>query len=343
MSYTLETIPDGSMDYEAITEANRIAIQNALNELDAKVLAAGGEAAQLITDVVDRDGIMGAQSYQLAIDEYDGGTTIKVGRRPTPNVLHGESDLSIAWGTYGSSRKRVTMSGDVTLDASGVVSGLPKTIYIAIPSDGTPQIYEDPDLPNLVYIYSMCWTGTMLTTFVRMAHILPGYQTIADIASAPVRLQILDTESDFLADTEGRIDLELPGAAADNGINLKGAVEILGFAVRSHRADEDGFYAPTGEAPDNEITFEIQDNDDRRWNDEDIVLDGSATPETIYSGVDDAEIGTDRFVTEYRSFKLVATNIGAAVMSARVFTLTIFVRPLIGTAIPKDSDKVDSI
>ncbi len=324
-------------------EANRIATQNALNELDSKISAAGGDGAQLILDAFAKDGIVGSESYQLDVDNYDGGSAITVGRRPTPNLALQEVDLSIAFATYGGNRQRVTLTGDVELDASGVLSGLPKTIYIAIPSDGTPQIYEDPDLPNLLYIYSMCWTGTTLTTFVRMAHILPGYQTLADIASAPQRLQVFDGESCFLSDVNGKIDLELPGAAVDNGISIKGAVEILGFAVRSHRADADGVYAPTGDAPDNQITFEIRDNDDRRWNDEDVVLDGSATPETVYAGVDDDEVGTDRFVTEYRSFRLVATLIGSAIVSARALTLTIFVRPLIGTAIPKDSTKVDSI
>jgi len=343
MSYTLQSIPDGSLDYEAITEANRAATEAALNELDAKASAAGGEMAQLISDICNRDGVMGAESYQLDVDNYTGGATIKVGRRPSPTAAWGEIDASVAVGTFAGVRKRVTMIGDVTLDASGVVSGLPKTIYIAIPSDGTPQIYEDADLPNLIYIYSLCWTGTQLKEFVRMCHILPGYQTIADIAGAPQRIQLFDGESDFLASVNGRIDIELPGAAADNGIGIKGAVEILGFAVRSHRPDNDGFYAPTGDAPANQMTLEIRDDDDRRWNDQDIVLDGSATPETVYAGVDLGEIGTDRFATEYRSFKLVATLIGASVVSARAFTLTIFVRPLLGTAIPKDSNEVDEI
>lgn len=343
MPITLQTIPDGSTTYEAITEANRAALESFLNELEAKADAAGGDGAQLILDIFKKDGIVGSESYQADIDNYVGASQIVIGRRPTPVTLKGEIDESVAFATFGGVRQRVKMTGDVTLDAAGIISGLPKTIYIAIPSDGTPQMYEDPDLPNLLYIYSVTWNGFSLTDFVRMCHIMPGGETIAAIAAAPQRLQIFDGESCFLTDTEGKIDIELPGAASSNGIGLKGACEVLGFSVRSHRADEDGLFAPTGEAPDNQITYEIRDDEDRRWNLEPIVLDGSATPETVYAAVDTAEIGTDRFVSEYRSFKLVATLVGAAIVSARALTLTIFVKPIFGAAVPKDSSKVESI
>jgi len=342
MSLVLANIPLGSTNYPAIVKGNFDAIEAAVNSLAAQISAAVGDGALLTLDEFDRDGIVGAASYQLDIENYAGGSQITIGRRPAFNIAFGEQDISVAWATFAGVKHRVTQTGDVTLDASAIVAGLPKTIYIGVPSGGTAQLFEDNSAPNILYLYSMTWDGFGLSDFARLAQILPGYSTHQALASNVRTISIQDTESEFLDDPDGRVDLVLPGAPDDNVVGIDGAVEVVGFAITAHRGDDEGLYAPTGVAPDNQLTLEIQ-SETVRWNKEDIVFDASNIPDTIFAAVDKDVVGLDRFVTEFRRFTIVRTQIGSEVISARNFTLTLFVRPLIGAAVPKDKDSVDML
>ncbi len=342
MTLSLQNFAASDKNYIAKMNANNAAIEAAVNSLISQISAAMGAGSLLILDEHDRDGIEGAASYQLDLENYAGGAEIAIGRRPVANVLLGDQDVSIAWGTFSGVKHRVTLTGDVTLNAGGVVSGLPKTIYVGIPSNGTPQFFEDTSTLNVLYIYSMTWDGFSLTCFQRLAPILPGYTTHQAILDAVRILQIFDGESDFLDDPEGALDLPLPGSADDNGIGVAGGVEVVGFMITANRSGPDGLYAPTGEAPDNELTLEIR-SEAVRWNLEDIIFDASNVPDTIFAKVDVDVVGLDRFVTEFRSFRLHATQVGSSIVSARGFTVAILTRPLIGTQIPKDSSKVDLI
>lgn len=339
MSYTLATIPNGSTDYEAITEANRLSIQAALNELDAKISSIGGDGAQVILDLFDRDGVVGAASYQLDLANYTGAGQIKVGRRPTADLVKGDADVSIAFGTYGGTRQRVSLTGDVTLDATWITSALPKTIYIAVPSDGTPQFYEDPGVPNLLYLYSMTWNGFTLSGFQQMAHVLPGFTLIQELAKVATAERIFDGGTDWLAETESRSTILIGGDSGENGIGLELSRQIVGGFI-SCKGGPESFFAPAGTAKT--IKLEVWDDEDRRWNLDDIEIDASATPTKIFFRIDPA-LGRDVFVTEDAEFRLVRTALGADVASARNFTWGLYSRPVIGTPVAKDTSLVDAI
>jgi hypothetical protein len=339
MSFTLQAVPLGSPDYPTITEANRAAIEAALNELDAKVSSVGGDGAQLILDAFDRDGVVGAASYQLDLKNYTGAAEIIVGRRPAADTMKGDQDVSIAFGTFSGVKKRVTQSGDVTLDASFVTADLPKTIYIAIPSDGTVQIYEDADLPNLVYVASMCWTGFALSQFKQLAHILPGFTLLQELAKVAACERIFDGSTDWLSHSESLSTVVLGGDGTENEIALNISREVVGGFIAATGIAE-GFYAPAG--PDNKLVLELWDDQDRRWNLEDIEIDCSATPTRLFFKIDPA-LGDDVFVTGVAEFRLVRTSIGGDVLSARRFSWGLYTRPVIGTPTARDTSKVDGL
>lgn len=342
MTLTLQSFAASDKNYVAKMNANNAEIESAVNSLISQISAAVGDGSLLILDENDRDGIMGEASYQIDLATYAGGATIKIGRRPAPVLLLGDLDLSIAWATFAGVRHRVTQTGDVTLNAAAIVAGLPKTVYVGIPSSGTAQLFPDTVTANVLYIYSMTWDGSSLSNFQRIAPILMGYTTHEALANAVRILQIFDGESDFLDSTEGALDLPMPGSADDNGIGVAGGMEVVGFMITANRSGPDGVYAPTGAAPDNQLTLEII-SEALKWNLDPIVFDCSNVPNTIFSRVDLGVVGLDRFVTEFRSFRLRASQVGSAVVSARGFTIGILTRPLIGTQIPKDSSKVDML
>lgn len=341
MAFTLQHIPNGSTNYPAIVDANWTAIEAEINSLLATIAATSGDGPLLTLQEFDRDGIVGAASYQLDEPAYGGGPTIKIGRRPTANVLLGDVDQSFAWLTVGGVKHLVSQVGDVTLNAGAIVSGLPKTIYVGVPSGGTAQLFEDTTSLNVLYIYSMCWDGFNLTCLERIAPILPGYTTHQALANNARMVQVYDGETDFLRETDGRIDVVLPGSSDDNGIGVDGAYEVVGLMVTAHRNDVDGLYAPFGAAPDNQITFEVRDDAGQRWNLEDMVFDAAAVPDSLFAHVNTPVIGDDRFALELTLLRLVRTQVGASVVSAVGFTLTVFVRPIIGAPIGKDETKVD--
>ncbi|HEV3028491.1 MAG TPA: hypothetical protein VG457_13015 [Planctomycetota bacterium] len=342
MTLTLQSVPAGSLNYPAIIDANWAAIEAAVNSLQSQISAAVGDGALLITDAFDRDGIVGAASYQLDLASYAGGGQITIGRRPAPISIFGDQNVSIAWITAAGQQQRVTQVGDVLLDFSGIVSGLPTTAYIGIPSGGTAQVFPDTATPNVLYIYSVCWDGFTLTCMERIAPILPGYTAEQALVANPRLVQSYDPDADFLTDAGGKVSIVFPGAADDNLVGIDGAVEVVGFMVAFHQSGEDGLDAPGGMSPDNLLTLEIHDTEGVRWNNEDIVFDASNAPDTIYASVAPA-IGADKFLTEFSAFHVIATIVGSAIISARGYTLGVFVRPLIGTAIPKDSTKVNLI
>lgn len=338
-AFTLQTIPDGSTDYEAITEANRAALEDIINTLIAQVSAAGGDGAQLILDAFDRDGVVGAGSYRLDVANYVGGSQIVIGRRPAFDAAKGDQNVSIAFGTYGGARTRVTLVGDHTLDAAAIISGLPKTIYIAIPSDGTPQFYEDAGLPNLVYVYSLCWNGFTFTQITQIGHILPGFTLLQELAKATQTERIFDGGTDWLAETESRSTIVLGGDGSENEIGLDVSRQVVGGFI-SCKGNSSSFFAPAGTAKT--LKLELWDDQDRRWNLEDIEIDCSATPTRLFFRINPA-IGTDVFVTDVAEFRLVRTAVGSDIASARNFTWGMYTRSVIGTPIPKDSSKVDAI
>lgn len=346
MTLTLLPMPTpGQTNYSAIFASNFSAIEAAINSLLAQVSAVGGEAAQLITDVFDRDGLVGARSYVLDTDAYEGGASISIGHRPAADLAHGDVDLSIAWGTFAGVKKRVTLDGDAVLNAAGIVSGLPKTIWVGIPSDGTPQLYEDDVTPNVLYAYSMCWDGFQFTEFTRIAPILPGYDLMRDLANFQREYKVDDLETDFLEDVEAQSALITPGDAADNEIGVKGAREILGFFIDFPGDQEDGLWAPNGE--DNKLVLKITLEGDPWSYDEDaeseeIEIDASQA-ENFFQIPLHPDVGVSRFIFDHVRFKLELVSIGADVVSARRFTWGYYWRPLFGAQLPVDSEKVNLI
>lgn len=340
MPITLATIPDGSTSYEAITEANRVMIESFLNELEAKVSAAGGDGAVLILDAFDRDGLVGGASYQLDVKNYTGGPQIKVGRRPVFSAAKGDQDLSIAFGTFGGLRQRVTLNGDVTLDASAIVSALPKTIYVGIPSDGTPQLYQDGTLPNVLYAYSMTWNGFSLTDFKHKAHILPGFTLIQELAKAPSCERIFDSQTDWFVHEESRSTMIFGGNGDTSETGLNVSREIVGGFFATGPADDDGWAVSGG--PNSTLKLELWDDQDRRWNLEDIAIDVATAPTRFFFTIDPV-LGDDRWVTDVTEFRLVKISAGGDVVGARGFSWGLFTRPVIGTPIAKDSAVVDTI
>jgi hypothetical protein len=325
------------LDYVQKLNNNNTAIEAAINTLQAQVLASVGEGVDLILDTYDRDGIVGSTSYVLDLDNYPGGSQITIGRRPGPSFV-GEIDKSIAWGTYSGERFRVSMSGDLVLDAISIVSGLPKTIYVGIPSSGVPQLFESGIVINVLYAYSMTWDGYSLKDFKRLAPILPAYSTIQAIAGAPHFFPLFDTETDWLSEIVGSCEITLPGAQDDNEILVDGSVEVLGFFMTAGKAGPDGFAASGVTPEDNlvsvKVVSELED-----WTETPFEFDASNVPDTIFKKINPA-LGVKKFITEVQRFTLERVALGSFVTSARAFTWGIIYRPLIGIAIPKDQTKV---
>ncbi len=345
MTLTLVNPTIGDTTYPAIFAANFAAIEAAINSLIAQVSAVGGDAAVLITDVFDRDGLVGARSYVLDTDAYEGGAQIDIGHRPAADLALGDLDLSIAWGTFADEKQRVFMDGDVTLNAAAIVSGLPKTIYVGIPSDGTPQFFEDDTTPNVLHAYSMTWDGYQFTDFVRLAPILPGYDLLRDLANALRECSVFDTETDFLEHVEAQTSLVTPGDAVDNEIGVKGGREILGFWIDFPGDQEEGLWAPAG--VDNKLELKIT-LEDEPWSynpdaeDEIIEIDASQAENFVQIPLH-PDVDVERFITDMVRFKLELVSVGADVVSARRFTWGYYWRPIFGAQMPIDSARVDLI
>lgn len=327
------------LDYVQKLNNNNTALENAVNTLQAQVLASSGEGSALVLDTYDRDGIVGVQSYVLDFDTYAGGSQITIGRRPGPVPAFGEVDESVAWGTYGGEKFRVRLIGDLVLNAISIVSGLPKTIYVGIPSNGVPQLFENNTTPNVLYIYSMLWNGYGLSDFVRTAPILPHYATLQAIAGAPQFLTLFDSDTDWVSDNLGSTEITTAGAKDDNEINVDGSIEILGFFMTAGKPGLDGFAAPGGAGmTNNQVAVKVV-SDGEDWTEFPFEFDASIVPDTIFQKVNPAR-GLDKFVTEVKSFTLERTGLGGFVVSARAFSWGIIYRPLIGIAIPKNQAKV---
>lgn len=311
-------------------------IESALEDIYQQLLAIAGDGARLLLDAFDRPGIVGEASYRLDIDNYPGGSQITIGRRPVANPVLGEMDLSVAWINSGASMMRVELDGDLVLNAAAILTGLPKTIYVGIPSSGVPQFYEDTLTPGVLYVYSMTWNGFSFSTFKRLGHLLPGYSTLQAGIAAPRPIQIFDGETDFAGSIQGETSIVLPGAADDNGINLDGSMEVLGFLANFNKSGPDGIYAPGG--PDNRLRFRVM-SEGVTWTESDFEFDCSMLSDEQHRRVAGG-VGDDKFVTTVRRFTLERTYKGIHVASARAFTWGLFVRPLLGAPIPKDTGRV---
>lgn len=329
-------------DYIAQINSNWATIEAAINTLDSQILASVGDGSLLVLDGFDRDGIVGAQSYQLDILNYAGGGQIDIGRRPVFDAAKGEEDKSIAWVTVGGNRTRVEQNGDVTLNANAIVVTSPTTIFVGIGSSGTAQLFPDQTAANVLYIYSMTWNAFSLTNFRRLAPILPGYPTLQEITKAPRMVQLYDSDTDWLEDTASRTEIVLPGQADDNGIDLEASMQVIGGFVSFHKGDFDGCHAPTGAAPDNQLELRLI-SEAVKWNSDQILIDCSNIPDTIFFRIDTGTVGDLRFVNEVRRFTLERISVGSAVVSARGMTWGLFVKPMIGTPIAKDESVLDDI
>lgn len=340
---TVQTFAAGDKNYVSKLNSNFAALAAAVNSLSAAISGGVGPGAQLITDAFDRPGLIGSHSYVLDIDGYGGGTSIVIGRRPAPVIDYGEQDVSAAWGFFGSSYDRVQQVGDVTLDASAITTGLPKTIYVGITSNGAPQLFESDAVPNVLYAYSMTWDGGSLSEFKRLAHILPGYSLIRDIARRPQMIDLYDSETDWVSDPLGFTSILLPGANSDNEL-AEMSYEVIGFYCNCTRADEDGFSAPssTVDPDDNHVKFKVV-SEGVDWTDEPFDFDCSNMPDFQFLPVSESNVGLEKFVVEARTFELERTWLGPAVASARAFQWGVVVRPIYGPAMPKDIAFVDQI
>lgn len=339
MPLSLDEIPDESMDYPAIIEQNFAAIQSFVNALAQQVLATSGDGATLILDMFDRPGLIGTDSYVLDLDAYAGGPEIVIGRRPEPTVP-GVLDVSYAWGTYGGERQKVQQPGDITLDAAPITDALPKTIYVGIPSSGTAQLFEDDDTPEVLYIYSMTWNGYNLTNFKRLGHYLPAYSLFQSMVKHAQVVQITDWETQWTSDLIAEMSLPLHGGPLANEIGANQAVQVIGGFVDVPRGGAGRFHSPS--ATKNKIVLKLMAAG-VKWNLEPIEINAASCPDRIYFTIDEGAVGSDRYVTDLEDFRLERVSIEDNVVSARGYTLGLFVRPMLGLAIPKDSDSVDEI
>jgi len=322
---------------------NNTAIMAAVNALQAQVLAAIGEGSDLVLDTFDRPGFVGAASYRLDLDNYTGGLTMDIGRRPEANLAYGEVDESVAWGTFAGEKSRVKQVGDVTLNFGIVTTGLPKTVYVTVGSDGVPQLDESDATPNVVYLYSMTYDGFSvdLDTIKRMSPILPGYSLIQDVAGAPVQMRQLDTVTDWLEDLESSTGVVVMGSAEDNEIGIDGQVEVLGFFLHVDAEGPDGFEAAEG-GDDTTVKVRVVTAPGDVWSAEDIEIDANEVPDDYFVEVDSA-IQSRRFITEVTRFYLERVSVGAHVVNAGCFTWGVIVRPLFGTPVPKDDTTVGQV
>lgn len=333
---------DADFDYPSKHNNDNAAIVAAVNDLYQQVLASSGEGARLILDSFDRPGLIGAASYRLDVDGYPGGAQITIGRRPVADVLKGDVDESSAWISVGGTRTRVTLAGDLVLNAAPIVSGLPKTIYVGIPASGVPQFYEDTLTPGVLYAYSMTWDGFNLAGIKRRVPILPGYTLQQVIAGAPRLLMLFDPETDWVSDALGQSAIVIPGEPDDNGINVQGSMEVLGFFVQCQKQGGDGFAAPAGNPPATALVSLKVVSEGVTWSNVNVDIDATSIPDTLYVGVA-AGVGDDAYVTRVRSFRLERVSIGNAVISARAFSWGVIVRPLHGQPAPKLASAVSQV
>ncbi len=339
MPITLNDFSAAQLDYIAKHNANNAILTAAVNSLEAQILASVGPGSQLILDLWDRDGIVGSHSHVLDLENYAGQALITIGRRPAP-VFAGEKDESVVFGTFGGVKERVVSPGDVILNAAAITTGLPKDIFVGVGSSGIPQLFEVDTTPNVVYMYSMCWNGFSLTGFKRIGHILPAYPLIQAIAAAPRQVPISDEETNWLNDINGATQLVLPGAKEDNAIDLDGSVQVLGFFFAASKTGGDGWQSIfSGDPTAPTVKFQVQ-SEGKVWSESDFEVDAGAIPDQQFKKIDLAVVGDDRFVTTVRAFELVRTFLGPAVVSARSFIWGLYVKPIVGIAIPKDNTKV---
>jgi hypothetical protein len=335
---SLATPTPNGLDYPEVTDANFAAIQAFCNALAQQVLATSGDGAELILDVFDRPGLVGTHSYALDLDNYAGGGQIMIGRRPAP--VGDELDVSVAWGTFGGQLQRVQQTGDVELDATTILNALPKTIYVGIGSSGTAQLYEDTITAEVLYIYSMCWDGFQLTEFRRLGHYLPAYSFFQSLVKHAQVIQITDFETQWTVDQVAEISLPLHGGPLSNEVGVNQAVEVVAGFVDIPKSGAGRFHSPS--AILNKLVLKLMCAG-VKWNLSDIEINVASTPDRIYFTIDADAVGDDRFVTEVEDFRLEKVSIGAHVVSARGYTLGLFVRPILGVPIPKDSDEVDQV
>ena len=328
----------GEVQYKNKINANFAALESNANAMEAQIVAAGVDGQLLLLDIYDRPGLVGPQSYQLDLIAYAGGSTIKCGRRPAAVVGLGELDKSIAFVNAGGSKVRVECAGDTTLDAATITASLPKTIYVGIPSNGVPQLFEDLGSVNVLYAWSMTWDGFSLTSFKLMAPILAHYETLKAIVGAPRLLHVFDNETNWVDDPEGFTVIVLPGASDDNEIGIEGSMEVLGFFAHAVRADALGYYAPAGAGEDIKVYFDVE-SEGIAWTDTPFEFDCSSIPDYQFRPVASG-IGDDKYVSTVRPFRLVRTTLGAQVLSARCIEWGVIVRPIIGLPVPKDESRV---
>lgn len=340
MPLSLQQILEGSEDYPAVLQANLDAIESAINALAQQILAASGDGADLILDVFDRPGFVGTHSYVLDRDAYTGGPQITIGRRPAPNVPAGEQDVSVAWGVFGGQRQRVQQNGDIELDASPFLSGLPTTLYVGIGSSGTAQLYDDNVTPNVLYVYSMTWDGFSLKNFRRLGHYLPAYSLFQSLVKHAHVVQVQDFETQWTSDLAAEVSLPLHGGPLANEIGVNHAVELVGGFIDIPKGGAGRFYAPS--AIKNKLKLKLM-SAGVKVNAGDLEINVASTPDRIYFTIDAEAMGDERYVTEVADFRLERVSIGDHVVSARGYTLGLFVRPMIGQAIPKDGDAVDQV
>jgi len=346
MSITLQSFAASDRNYVQKLNSNFTAIAAAINSLQAAISGGVGPGSQLITDLFDRPGVIGTHSYQLDLDAYAGAALIDIGYRPAPNIAYGETGTSAAWVNTGESFERVQLAVDATLSFAAIITALPKTVYVVLPGNGTPQVTESDVLPNVLYLYSMTWDGYQIdiATIKRMYHLLPGYELIKDMARRPQMLSIFDPETDWVSDEQGMTSILIPGAIDEENF-AEMAYEVLGFFVNAARGDEDGFSAPAEAivADDTHVKFKIT-SEGEDWTDEDASFDFDCSnmPDFQFIPISDA-IGDDRYVVESRTFEMERTFLGPAVVSARAFQWGVLVRPIYGPAFAKDTDFVDQI
>lgn len=346
MPVTMQTFANNDRDYVAKLNANFAALAAAVNSLQSAISGGVGPGAQLITDVFDRSGVVGTRSYQVDLDGYAGGALLTIGYRPAPNLAYGELGVSAAWVNTGDAFERVQMATDAVLNFAGIVSGLPKTVYVVLSSSGVPQLVEVDNQPNVLYLYSMTWDGDQIdvASIVRLTPILPGYELIKDIARRPQMIGLFDPETDWVSDEDGMTSVLLPGAVDPvEETFAEMAYEVIGFYLNVTRADEDGFSAPgeSVEADDNHVKFKPQ-SDGADWTDDPFDVDCSNVPDFQFLPVSES-IGLDRYVTLARTFELTRVSLGALVNSARAFQWGVLVRPIYGPPFAKDVNFVDQV
>lgn len=340
LSITVPVPKNGPTGWTTIDD-NFEEIQSFVNALAAQILAVSGDGALLLLDLYDRHGIVGPTSYVLGIEEYEGGSEILCGRRPAPDLAKGDLDISIAFGTFGETKKRVTQVGDVTLDAAPITNALPKTIYVGVGSSGTAQLFEDQSEPDVLYIYSLCWDGFQLTQMTRLGHFLPSYSLLQMIAKRAREISVYDRDTQWKSDADAEVRLPLHGSALSNGVTgLEMAEEIIAGYVDIPAGGVGRFHCPGG--TDNKLVLRFMLNG-QQVNLAAIQINVSNAPDRIYFAIDADGLGRERFVTSVSSVTIERVSVGADVVSARGITYGLFVRQVLGIAIPKDSDAVDQI